>query len=308
MKTTRYLKSSLVILLGTLGLHAACASAADAPAAAETAASRPRTPETREQLERRLESVGTLIEKSSGAKQVEASGVVQAQAQRTKAGELRKQAEEAFRKGDYPAASALLDNAAKAMFDSVRLAAPEQVTGEKNKRDFNNRLESVKALLSAQKRISAEKKLGSKGADTTAKIEAQVREAEGLAAAGKVDEGRVVLDKVYVTTKASIESMRDGDTLVRSLNFASKEEEYHYEVDRNDTHKMLVKVLLEEKRASNPNLESMVQKYLEQAAVLRANAEGLAAKKDHEGAIKVLEDSTRELVRAIRGAGVYIPG
>jgi hypothetical protein len=52
----------------------------------------------------------------------------------------------------------------------------------------------------------------------------------------------------------------------------------------------------------------MVQKYLEQAAALRTSSEGAAAKKDFEGAIRLLEDSTKELVRAIRGAGVYIPG
>jgi len=71
---------------------------------------------------------------------------------------------------------------------------------------------------------------------------------------------------------------------------------------------MLIKVLLNEKRASNAGLESMVQKYLEQAAVLRVNAEAMAAKKDFESGIKLLEDSTKELVRAIRSAGVYIPG
>jgi hypothetical protein len=308
MNTKRTLKNGLIALAGVLGLYAGVATAADAPPAEGQAVRAPRAPESKEQLERRLVSVSTLIETSSGAKQIEASGNAQAQAERAKAREMRLQAEEAYKKGDYPSATRLLDGAVKIIYEGVRLAAPEQLIGEKNQRDFNNRLESVKALLSAQKRIAAEKKLGAKGAETTAKIEAQIKEAQALATAGKLDEGRAALDKVYVATKASIESMRDGDTLVRSLNFASKEEEYHYEVDRNDTHKMLVKVLLEEKRASNPNLEGMVQKYLEQAAVLRGNAEGLAAKKDYEGAIKVLEDSTRELVRAIRGAGVYIPG
>ncbi|HJV51953.1 MAG TPA: hypothetical protein VJ652_10865 [Noviherbaspirillum sp.] len=309
----RYLKGSAVLLAGTLGLQLASACmAADAPAAqavdAASAPRGPRTPETKEQLERRLGSVETLIEKSSAAKQIEASGNAQAQGQRSKARDLRKQAEEAYKAGNYPNATRLLDEAAKMMFESVRLAAPEQVTGEKKQRDFDNRMESVKALLTAQKRISAEKHLGAKGTETTAKIEAQIRDAQALATAGKLDEARSVLDNVYVTTKTAIEGMRGGDTLVRSLQFANKEEEYHYEVDRNDTHKMLVKVLLEEKRASNPGLESMVQKYLEQSATLRTNAEGLAAKKDYEGAIKVLEDATRELVRAIRSAGVYIPG
>jgi hypothetical protein len=314
MTIHRPLKSALAVAIGTLFLQAGLAGAADAPAAPAAAPVEgqsvrpPRAPETKEQIERRLTSVSTLIESSSGAKQVESSGNPQAQAQRAKARELHQQADVAFKKGDLPVASKLLDEAAKTMFDGVRQAAPEQLNGEKKQRDFDNRLESVKALLSAQKRISAEKKLGAKGAETTAKIETQIREAQALAATGKIDEGKAALDKVYVATRSSIETMREGDTLVRSLNFATKEEEYHYEVDRNDTHKMLVKVLLEEKRASNPNLESMVQKYVEQAAVLRTSAEGLASKKDYEGAIKVLEDSTKELVRAIRGAGVYIPG
>ncbi|HJV54091.1 MAG TPA: hypothetical protein VJ652_21665 [Noviherbaspirillum sp.] len=302
-------KSGLVVLAGAVGLNVmGAAMAADAPAADSTAARAPRTAENKEQLERRLVSVETLIEKSSAAKQIEASGKPEAQEMRAKARELRQQAEEAYKAGRYPDATRTLDQAARAMMESVRLAAPEQLGAEKKQRDFDNRMESVKALLGAQKRISAEKKLGAKGAETSSQIEAQMREAAALAAAGKLDEGRALLDKVYVTTKMSIESMREGDTLVRSLNFATKEEEYHYELDRNDTHKMLVKVLLDEKRASNPNLENMVQKYVDQAAALRTSAEGMAGKRDFESAIKALEDSTRELVRAIRSAGIYIPG
>lgn len=309
MTTTRFLKSGIFAIVGAIGLHAGTVAANDPQPVPEGQSVRPaRAPETKEQIERRLASVSTLIESSSGAKQIEASGNPAAQAERQKARDMHKQADEAYKKGDYPTASKLLDGAAKTMFEGVRGAAPEQLQGEKKQRDFDNRLESVKALLNAQKRISAEKKLGAKGADTTAKIEAQIREAQALAAAGKLDEGKAALDKVYGTTRASIETMREGDTLVRSLNFANKEEEYHYEVDRNDTHKMLVKVLLEEKRASNPNLETMVQKYVDQSAAIRVTAEGLAAKKDFDGAVKTMEEATKELVRAIRSAGIYIPG
>jgi hypothetical protein len=306
----RVIKSGVVLLAGAISLQAAfTAGAADlAPADPAAAPRAARAPEDKEQLERRLNSVATLIETSSAAKQIEASGNPEAQALRSKARAMRLQADEAYKAGNYVSASRSLDDAAKTLFEGVRLAAPEQIGAEKKKRDFDNRMESVKALLAAQKRISTEKRLGAKGTETSNKIEAQMREASALASAGKVDEGRALLDQVYVTTKASIEGMREGDTLVRSLNFATKEEEYHYEVDRNDTHKMLVKVLLEEKRANNPNLEGMVQKYLDQAATLRVSAEGMAARKDYESAVKTLEDSTKELVRAIRSAGVYIPG
>jgi hypothetical protein len=187
------------------------------------------------------------------------------------------------------------------------LAAPVQLAGDKKKRDFESRLESVKALLAAQKRISVEKKLGAKGVESSKKLEAQMVEATALAATGKMDQARALLDQVYYTTKVVIEGLREGDTLVRSLEFASKEDEYLYEVDRNDTHKMLIKVLLDEKRASNANIENLVSKNLEIAAILRTEADTKAGKKEFEAAIKLLEDSTKELVRAIRGAGVYIP-
>jgi hypothetical protein len=305
----RHFKTSALLLCLTAGLQIyPVVAAAQTPDAGATAVRPARPPEDKEQLERRLASVATLIEKSSAAKQIEASANPQALAFRAKARELRLQADDAFKAVNYPEASRLLDQAAKMMFDGVRLASPEQVTGEKTQRDFDNRMESVKALLAAQKRISTEKRQGAKGVETSKKIETQISEAAALAAAGKLDQGRVLLDQVYATTKTEIESMRDGDTLVRSLQFANKEEEYRYEVDRNDTHLMLIKVLLNEKRASNAALESSVQKYLDQAAALRANAEGMAAKKDYDGGIKVLEDSTKELVRAIRSAGVYIPG
>lgn len=297
---------AMLCLAGGLSLSAATAEPSPENNAAVTRPARP--PEDKEQLQRRLGSVGTLLETSSAAKQIDASGNPRALEFRSKARDLKKQADVSFQANNLPESSRLLDQAAKMLFEGARLAAPEQITGEKKQRDFDNRLESVKALLSAQKRISQEKNQGAKGIDITKKIEVQIGEATALAKAGKLDEGRAVLDQVYLITRTAVEGMRQGDTLVRSLQFANKEEEYAYEIDRNDTHKMLVKVLLDEKRASNPNLETMVQKYLEQAATIRVNAEAVAAKKDFEAGIKLLEDSTKELVRAIRGAGIYIPG
>ncbi len=298
-----FLSASLPMALAAPNETAQVTNQADPPAAR---AARPS--EDKEQLERRLASVATLIEKSSAAKQIESSAIPEAIALRGKARELRQQAENAYKAGNYVDASRMLDQAAKLMFEGVHLASPEQVTGGKDQRDFDSRMESVKALLAALKRIHTEKSQSAKGAESENSMEAQRREAATLAAAGKLDQGRVLLDKVYVAAKKEIEGLREGDTLVRSLNFANKEEEYHYEIDRNDTHKMLVKVLLDEKRASNASLDGVVQKSLERAAVLRVSAEDMAAKKDFVSGIRLLEDSTKELVRAIRSAGVYIPG
>ena len=301
--------TNALLLCLAAGLPIYPAVAAEPPSGVNAMSVRPaRAPEDKEQLQRRLGSVATLIEKSSASKQIDVSANPQALASRVKAFEMRQQAEVAYQGGNYVEASRLLDQAAKLFFDGVRLAAPEQISGEKLQRDFDNRMESVKALLAAQKRISLEKGQGAKGTTTSNRIETSMREAQTLATAGKLDQARALLDQVYLSARTEIEGMRGGDTLVRSLTFANKQEEYVYEVDRNDTHQMLITVLLNEKRASNAGLDGMVQKYIDQAVTLRTQAESMAAKKDFEAGIKLLEDSTKELVRAIRGAGVYIPG
>ena len=196
-----------------------------------------------------------------------------------------------------------------AFFEAVRLAAPEEVTAKKLEADYRARLDSVNALLGAYRRVASEKGSASKTVnDTVAQIDKSVAEAARLAQGGKYKEGRAELDRAYLVAKAGISSLRSGDTLVRSLNFASKEEEYHYEIDRNDTHQMLIKVLVEEKRAGNPMLDQQVQGFVTKAKELRFAAESAAAKRDHAQAVKLLEESTVELVRAIRNAGIYIPG
>jgi len=259
-------------------------------------------------VEQRMTSVATLIERSSAARQIEASRDPKALEMRNQARALHRQAGEALQTGDTARAAKLLDESTRELLAAARAAAPEEVTAEKRRTDFNNRYESTKTLLAAQQRIAKEKGVGPEAAEAARQIEALMAEASQQAQAGSIDRARGTVDRAYLLAKASISSMRRGDTLVRSLNFATKREEYDYELDRNDTHRMLVNVLLDDRRASNPALDKSVQGFLDSAARLRSEAEEQARKGGFEAAIKTLEDSTRELVRAIRGAGVYIPG
>ena len=262
----------------------------------------------REQLERRVQSIGTLINASSAARQIDTSGVAVARERRDNARLIHREASAALQGGDLAGSAKLLDEAAREMMAGVRLAKPEQVAGEKNKRDFEARLDSARALLTAQQRITKEKSAGREAQDATRSIERQIAEAQALATQSRYEEARPVLDRAYLTARVSIESMRRGDTLVRSLNFASKREEYDYEIDRNDTHRMLITVLLADRKDASGAMPAGMQVFTDKAAVLRQEAEAQARSGDHAGAVQRLEDSTRELVRAIRAGGIYIPG
>ena len=308
------MNKKLLCELGSLVLVGALSQnvwAQSAPAAApESAATRLAGGKIdKDQLNFNMESVGKLLESSSAARQIESSKAPEAIARREKARELYKSARQALDAGDLNKASALLTEVRSSFFEAVRFAAPEEVTAKKQEADYRARLDSVNALLGAYKRVAGEKGSSSKTVnETVGQIEKSVAEAARHAQAGKYKEGRAELDRAYLVAKAGISTLRSGDTLVRSLNFASKEEEYQYEIDRNDTHLMLIKVLVEEKRATNAALDQQVQGLVGKSKELRQAAEAAAAKKDHAQAVKLLEDSTAELVRAIRNAGVYIPG
>ena len=266
------------------------------------------TAQDREQIERRVQSVGTLIESSSAARQIESSGVSAAREKRDNARLMHREANATLRGGDLAAATKLLDLAAREMMAGARLAKPEQVNGEKARRDFDARLESAQALLAAQQRITQEKSAGREAQDAARSIEQQIAQAQKLAAQERIADARAVIDRAYLTARVSIESLRRGDTLVRSLIFTSKREEFDYEIDRNETHRMLINVLLSERKDAGGAMPPAMQAFVDQAAALRKDADAQARRGDHEGAIKTLEASTRELVRAIRAGGIYIPG
>lgn len=262
-----------------------------------------------EQLDRRLQSVATLIESSSAARQIESSGDAAARERRDSARLLHREAAALAQRGDGAQAARVLDQATREMMTGARLARPEQVAGEKARRDFDARLESTRALLAAQRRIAQEKGAPPQAEQGAARIETQLAEAERLAAGGRLDDARAVLERAYLSARVSIESMRRGDTLVRSLTFASKREEYDYELDRNETHRMLIQVIVADRRERGAaDAMPLMQGHVERAAALRREAEGQAREGRHDAAVQTLEASTGELLRAIRAGGLYVPG
>lgn len=268
------------------------------------------TPDAPETNSTRLQAVRSLIEESSAAKRVQASPSPEAKAARERARQLRRDAEAAHTAGDRARADQLLAQAAQSMFEAVRLAESAQSDGSlaaKKAKDFEARLASIDALVAAHDRVCEEKRCPeAEQAEVRRQVAARVADAKRGRTQGDIDGARVRLDEAYVAIKVAIEHRRGGDTLVRSLHFKNKEEEYRYELDRNDTHRMLITVLVGDR--SRAAAASVMQKFLDAGAALRAQAERDAAGGRFDAAVENLEAATRELQKALRGAGIYIPG
>jgi len=252
-------------------------------------------------------SVEKLLNTSSAARQVEESGREDALRLRDQARQKYADAIRLHQSGDTETAATELSEAVRLMYAAVSASQAGGSITAKEKRDYQHRRASIDALLAAHERIAAEKGQQKEHSRLQQEVTKELAQADKLLDSGDTAGAREQVDAAYKLVMLAVEGQRQGDTLVRELNFASDEDEYLYEVDRNDTHKMLVSVLLEEKLA-DPRVRERTTKLVASAEALRAEAILQAKKGNFADAIKTLESATAELVKAIRSAGVYIPG
>lgn len=248
---------------------------------------------------RAIESTRTLIEKSSSAQQIDRAKVPEALAKRDEARALLKQAEAAQQKGNVADMNKLLTEAKKLLFAAVKLANPEQVTGEKKARDYETRLASVKVLRDALARIG-----GSKNDAAVKAADASLTEAAKEAAEKKFDLALAGVEKAYAAIKTANIEQRDHTEQVASKNFANKEEEYKYEIGRNNEYQQLSEAVLSNMAA---NLVSMYKPVGEKALGIRKEAEASAGKGDFAAAVTGMENSTAEYKKIIRAGGIPVP-
>lgn len=253
----------------------------------------------------RLGYASHLIFDSSAATQVNDSQNAEALVMLAEAKSLYAAAES---ESDLTLCKSLISQSLTTLFKAVKASKPESASEAKHLKDFDVKEKSVIALLDALEYITDEAKDHKKFQLLKADTEVLSNKAHALKDSGDIVAGMHVMEEAIVMLKTEVQVLREGVTLVRSLNFANKEEEYVYEIDRNDTHRMLVEVLLKEKRETSASVNDKVKTYMEKADAYRADAEKAASKKQFEEGITLLEQSTQEIVRAIRSAGVYIPG
>lgn len=273
-------------------------------AAAQEAAQAPAP--TKERVEDRLRRIDTFLNISSAAAKIKESDSAKAKAQREQAVAKYEEARAQAANGGYAAASESLTQAWRLMYEAVNLVDESASTHAKKKRHFAARQESVKALLAAQRRVWEEKHGTNKNA-VAASAEKLKAEAERLLAADKVDEALAVLKEAYNKITDSLIEMRQGETKERLLTFATPEDEYKYEREKNLSLRALVDEMVEQKKPDESAM-ARIREFVAEGERAGKRAESTAASGKFAEAIEEMGLSTREYIKAIRAAGVYIPG
>ncbi|HHH48022.1 MAG TPA: hypothetical protein ENK51_03945 [Gammaproteobacteria bacterium] len=248
-----------------------------------------------------------LLNESSAAKSIIASGNTEAKSLRNEAMALYEQAAKADAGGDVEIRDQALKAAKMKLFEAARLVKQAPGLNDRSHALYERRAQSAAALLDAHKRIREELKPGAEVEALESKVITDIAAASATYEKDDVATATRLIDQALSALKSSLISMRNGTTLVRTLHFDSPKEEYEYELDRNQSHALLTTVLLRNKPLPE-NARQHFDKDMAEAKALRKQAEAQAASGAYDLAIETLEKSTRHIVRAIRAAGVYIPG
>lgn len=251
--------------------------------------------------------VKLLITTSQSAKMMETSDNAEGKAQLAKAHATFAEASVQLENGEFAKADTLLDATIVIMTETSRMLSGDTLTSQRNKHLYDRRLKSVRAFLSKLLRLTKELEEPVTLVENLASLESRVAEIEAIAASGDMDTAKTELDKTYKTIRLTLKSIRDGSTLVRTLDFSKPEDEWAYEVGRNNQYLELIQTLKEDGRMKASS-EAMVTSLQKRAKEQRKEARKLATDKQWVKAIDTLLKSTGTLKRAIQTMGIFIPG
>ena len=250
-------------------------------------------------LDKYLGFVDTLLNSSSAARSVQDTDNAEARKLYERAKSQYREAKAAWEDGRKAEARSALSDSETAMFRAARLAGTGGDDGAREA--FNQEMDSVQALMEAHDRISKEKGAESEHARLARKVKEQLTSSRDALDQEDMESARARLDKAYVAVKLGIRQLRGGETLVRSLDLTPKET-YFYELDRNDTFRMLLDQVIGKGQVAG------MKARLEKAVRLREGAQRQASSGNYEKAVETLDKANDQLLEAIRSTGVYIPG
>lgn len=269
-------------------------------------AGQPRVPLNAAEVEQKANYLENLANRSVSARTIETAGPA-ARADLEKARALVAKARSELNSGAIAEADATLDLALGLITGQTRRLSEDRIATASLASAYDNRLKSVRAFIAAYSRVAREKRESSRLNQQSAALSQMVDEAEALKAKGQLAEAKARLDQAYQLTTKGLRQMRAGETLVRSLSFATPKEEYEYELDRNDSHFMLLKIATGD-HPLDPMQAKAIEQFRSAAQTKRKTAEQQNSSGDYTAAIRSLEGSTTDLQKAIRASGLFIPG
>ena len=186
------------------------------------------------------------------------------------------------------------------LFGSTTFALADAPTANPRPEQLKHLQGSLRALSSALQRIGKEKQRQEFTGPILEKVHKLEQGAQQLIVQQQPAQALHDLQLAMDVIKTGIATLRNQETLTRSLDFASPADEYRYELERYKGYMMLAHLL--SKHQDNANIKQLKQ----QAEALAEAANQQAVESQYQDALDLQERCNKLIVQAIRRSGLYI--
>lgn len=244
-----------------------------------------------------------LVHVSPVSKRIVESGDEEAKQQLKRARDMWEQAELHIKKFEFTLAEIQLDEGLQLMTTVSRKFKDQDRVRQARVDLYKQVKDHVDMFVIAFDRVVAEK-----GEDHVRKmLDREKLDSLMDSAQSEYDDGDLAMANHLIRQAAdmvdhALSDARHEDVLLRELSFENLEEEYAYEVQRNESYVMIID-MLQNKTPKSQASKAYVQKMIEANARQREEAEALVKNGDYEQGIALLEKSTDKLSRALRVSG-----
>lgn len=257
----------------------------------------------RKLIEQKLRLVELLAQSSV----VKAAGSSGAAATVEKRRELLEQARHALAVGQLEQAGQILDEALvragnASQQSSASSAELSEVARRAKLKNLSEQLASYRGTLQS---LAAEDGSGGEARLLLARTDGMAKEAESLAASGRLEEASQRLAEAYRLLVAGLAQLQAGRTVVLSLKFDTPDQEYIYEQRRFQSNEMLLRMNVEDS-PSQGQQRLLVDRLAADGHRLRDEAAGLATSGDYKAAVRAMEKASAQLIRALQSMGVPV--
>ncbi len=289
----------------TLGLGALCLAACLVllPAALHAQAADPNqaiaVAKKLELLQRYLDSSSTKkIDGSDNAAAIELLG---------RARERGEQALQSYNRGDMGIAGERLTEAFRAYTEALDTLRAKSAGTAEIKQQNDALREEIASYLQAFDEALLAKGPAASGLLNRGRVNELLEESRYLEENGDAQTAQNRLKEAYGMAVGALTRVRENETVVYTLDFRTPADEYRYEQNRHQSYTMLVDQMRSSSELSEQALK-LAQRYADEGAKLRAEAESQAAAGQYETAIQTMEEANKRLVRSLQMMGLSIPG
>ena len=203
-------------------------------------------------------------------------------------------------------AAALADRALKSVSAASRRGGASAPLSESAQRksldDLGSQLASYRSSIVE---LGDHPKVGDAARALLVRIDGARDESARLAADGQLGDANRTLAAAYRLAVEEIARLRQGQEVVMSLKFDTPADEFAYEQRRFASNDILVEQMVAQGKAEGGR-QMLVDKFSADARRSRDEAEALAARGDHAGAVALMEKAVGQLNRALQTMGVPV--